>query len=108
MKKTLQLGLMVLAAFFAFQTLAMAETISGKIASIDAVGNKLSLSISDSATGNSTSLDVLVSANTAYKGVASFADLKEGQEVSVEMAKDEATGANNATSVTLSQPAEAP
>ena len=108
MKKTILLSLVLLVAFFAFQGWASAETFSGKIASIDAAGNKLSISYPDSATGDPVNVDILVGSGTTYAGVASLADLKEGEEVSVEVTKDEATGAQNATSVTLSQPAEQP
>ena len=97
MKKIYVLGFLF-SALIVFQGVASAKVISGKIDTIDAAANKLS--VTDPTAGP---VDILVSATTTYTGVTSLADLKAGQEVSVE-ASEGAAGLS-AASVKL---AEAP
>ncbi len=106
MKKFYILGWM-LAAFVVFQGTASAKTVSGKIAGVDAAANKLSISTTDPASGSESKVDISVSATTAYSGAAALADLKAGQEVSVEASED-AAGGWSATSVKVAKaPSEA-
>ena len=96
MKKTSILGLMLI-ALLAFQGVASAKTVSGKIAGVDVAGNKLS--ITDEAAAK---VDISVSKTTTYAGAASLADLTVGQEVSVEA--EDAAGVLSATSVKIAEP----
>lgn len=107
--KKVSLGLLALAAIvLAFGGVAMAETVSGKILSVDAAGNQFSVS-SESELAAGGKADLLAGEDTVYTGVASLADLKEGQEVSVEIEKDSVAGVLHALSVSLVEvPAEAP
>ena len=81
-------------------TVAYAASIEGEVVSTDAAGNKLVVSSMDDA-GAAKESTLSVSGNTAYVGVASLAELKAGDQVTVEAEEDAATGAWNATSVEL-------
>ena len=106
MKKVTILGLMF-AALIAFQGVANAKTVSGKITGVDAATNKLSISTVDPATGSASTVDISVDAKTAYAGAAALVDLTAGQEVSIEA--EEAAGVWTASSVKVAEPAlEAP
>ena len=105
MKKAFGL-FVVLMTLVAFQGIASAKTVSGKVAGIDAAAGTLSVNVADPATGSEEKADIAVNAATAYTGIAALADLKEGQEVAVEASEDTATGGWVATSVSI--PAAAP
>ena len=79
---------------------AFAKSIDGKVVSTDAAANTLVVSSMDDA-GAAKESTLSVSGNTAYVGVASLAELKAGDQVTVEAEEDAATGAWNATSVEL-------
>ena len=104
--KKIQIAMWVmLVAFVAFQGVASAKTVSGKVAKVDAATNKISVSYTDPATSKEESAEISIKTDTAFSGAASLADLKEGEDVSVEAAEDAATGGWNATSVKVSAPA---
>ena len=100
MKKVSILGVMFI-ALVAFQGVASAQTVSGKIDKIDAAANKLSISTADPA---ASKVEISVSATTSYSGAASLADLTVGQEVSVEATEDAASKGLSATSVKVAEP----
>ena len=99
MKKISILGLMLI-ALVAFQGVASAKEVSGKIAGTDPAANTLSLT----AGAAQEKVDIKVDAATTYAGAASLADLTVGQEVSVE-ANEDASGGWTAVSVKVSEPA---
>ncbi len=101
MKKIQFASLAVLAALMLFQGVASAKTISGKVAGIDAAANKLSVSYTDLATGKEEKVEVTIKPETTYSGVAAFADLKEGQAVSVDAVEGTGTEGLFATSINV-------
>lgn len=103
MKKAQIIGLTVLVVAVAFQGMAFAKAISGKVASVDTAGSKLSVSYTDPATGMEMKQEISATAETTYSGVAALGDLKEGQEVAIEATEDAATGSLTATSITASE-----
>ena len=105
MKKT-QIAMLVL-AFLAFQGIASAESISGKVVSIDSAAKSLSINQMDSATGAEKKVDLSVSADTAYTGIQAFAELKAGDEISADAQQDAATGSWKATSIKVGKAEEA-
>ena len=98
MKKVYVLGFMLIAVL-AFQGVASAKMVSGKIAGVDAAGKKLTIDTTDPASGSVSKVDIMVSDATQYSGAKALADLKEGQEVSIDASED-ATGGWSAVSVT--------
>ena len=102
--KKMQLVLAVLlATFVLYQGAAYANTVLGKVVSADAVANTLTLSQKDAVTGADTNVVVSVKATTTYSGVSALADLKAGDEVSVEAKEDAATKSWVASSVTKAE-----
>ena len=99
MKTVKVLSVLLLLAVFGV-SLAYADTLSGKIVSTDLTANSISLNVMNSETHAEEKLSVNVNAETTYTGVASLSDLKEGQEISIEAAKD-ANGVYGATKVEL-------
>lgn len=99
MKTTQKLGLVLTVAFLAFQGTAFAETLSGKVESVDPAQNTFSLSrpsIADAAV--SETLNISVGTGTTYSGIVSLSELKTGTEVSVD-AQSGTDGKYSATSV---------
>ena len=99
MKTAQKSGLVLIVAFLAFQGTVFAETLSGKVESVDPAQNTFSLSrpsIPD-ATVNET-LNISVGTETTYSGIVSLSDLKTGAEVSVD-AQSGTDGKYSATSV---------
>ncbi len=90
---------LLLAVACVFQGAAFAETVSGKVVSADSAANSLKIAKADSAAGAEEQVTVWVKPDTAFSGAASLADLKEGEEVSIEAAQDAATGNWQASSV---------
>ncbi len=105
MKKMQLVMAVLLATFVLYQGAAYAKTVSGKMVSTDALANTLTLSQKSVVTGTDENVAVSVKATTTYSGVSALADLKAGDEVSVEAEQDAATNSWIATSVTK---AEAP
>ena len=105
MKKGQILAVVILTAAVVLSRIAFADTVSGKVASVDSAANTLTVSQADPATGAEQQVTVSVKAETAFEGVKSLADLKAGEEVMVEASQDAATGSWNATSVKASAPA---
>ena len=98
MKKMNLLALVMLVAFVAFQATASAEMISGKVASVDSAANSLSIYTTNAETKAEEKVTIAVKTDTTYSGVAALAELKEGQQVSVNADKD-ASGTWSASSV---------
>ncbi len=99
MKKIQFLGLALLVSLVSFQAVASAKTVSGKVATIDAASNKVSVSYTDPSTSKEEKAEISVKPETTYSGVASLGELKEGQEVSVDAEEDAATGGWSAISI---------
>ena len=95
----------MLLALVAMQGIAMAENaatvVSGKINAIDTQANSVKLNVKDAATGTESESTIFVNAETKYATVASLAELKQGDEISAEVKKDEATGNWWATSIKI-------
>ena len=89
MKRVQMLVLVLLVAGLAFQGLALAKEVSGKVAGIDTATNKLTLAVADAAAGTETKSDIWINKDAAYTGVASLAELKEGDSVTVSAEADE-------------------
>ncbi len=96
MKKILGL---LLVACVVLSGVAFADTVSGKVSSVDSAANTLVVAKTDAATGAVENVTVAADAATAYTGVASLAEVQVGSDVEVEASKDEATGALKASSV---------
>ncbi len=103
MKKMQILVVVFLTAFVAFQGMALAEAIQGKVAGIDATAKSLSLSRNNPATGVAEKLAISVNPETAFSGVASLEELKAGDDISVDVQKGEAAGSWKATSVKVNK-----
>ena len=104
MKKIQTLILVLLVAVVAFQGLALAATVSGKVEKVDAATNMVTLT-----TAAGEKKEISVKPETTYAGVASLADLKEGQDVSIEASEEgEGSGKWAATSVKVEAAAPAP
>ncbi len=78
---------------------AFADSISGKVGSVDATTNTIEVAKTDAVSGAVENVKVTVDAATVYTGVASLADLQAGKEVKIEASKDEASGSLKASSV---------
>ena len=91
----------VMAFLMAFQAAAFAELISGKVASVDPATSTSSISISttNAETQAEEKVTVSVKQDTTFSGVQALSELKEGQQVSIEAAKDEASGNWSAKSI---------
>ncbi len=107
MKKMQLVMVVLLATFVLYQGAAYAKTVSGTVVSADALANTLTLSQKDVITGADTNAVVSVTATTTYSGVSALADLKAGDEVSVEANEDAVTKSWVATSVTKAEAAPA-
>ena len=92
--------MLVLLGLALMSTVAYAASIEGKVVSTDAEKNQLVVSSMDAA-GTASESNLAVSADTAFVGVASLAELKAGDQVKVEANEDAATGTWNAASVEL-------
>ena len=88
MKRISLFVLAVAASAVMFLGTGFAKEVSGKVASVDAAGNKLTISIADAA-GATSDKDVWVNADATFAGVAALNELKAGDQVSVE-AEEEA------------------
>ena len=109
MKKMQLVMAILLATFVLYQGAAYAKTVSGKVVSTDAVVNTLTLSQKNAVTGVDENVVVSVKPTTTYSGASALADLKAGDEVSVEADEDAATSSWVATSVKKAEaPAAAP
>ena len=98
----------LLATFVVFQGAAYAKMVSGKVVSADALANTLTLSEKNALTGADENVVLSVKETTTYSGAMGLADLKAGEEVSVEAEEDAATKSWVATSVKTEAPAAAP
>ena len=98
MKKALAL---VVISVVLLSGVAFAETVSGKVSSVDTQANALEVTVIDVATGAESKSNISVNAETKYATVASLAELKQGDEITAEVKKDEATGVLWATSIEL-------
>ena len=107
MKKLAVIFPVLMLAFVVMQGTASAKSISGKIANIDAAANSLSVSQSNPATGAEENLNFSVSADTTFAGVKALAELKAGDQVSVDAEQDAATGSWKATSISTEAAAPA-
>ena len=103
--KKISMILVVLMAFVVFQGVAQADSVSGKVASIDAAANSISVTVINAETKAEESVNVSIKPETTFSGVVALAEVKEGQEVSIEASKD-ATGRYSATSVSIKKAAE--
>ena len=101
MKNRLLSCLVVVVALTLFQGVASAKMVSGKISGIDAVTSKLSVSYTDLATSKEEKVEIAVKPETTYSGVASFQDLKEGQEVMIDAAENEGAPGLTASSIKI-------
>ena len=108
MKKVQIMALLMGIAVFAFQAGAYAEIVSGKVASVDAATGSLSITTKNAETQADEKVIVSIKQETAFSGVQALTDLKEGQEVSANVSKDEASGNWNAQSVEVKAAEEAP
>lgn len=97
MKMSKVLSVLLLVAVFGVQA-AYADTLSGKIAGVNVAESSISVSSHNEETHTDETLSVAVSPETVFTGVVTLADLKEGQEVSIEADKNEA-GAYAAKSI---------
>ena len=103
--KKISMILAVLTAFVVFQGIAQADSVSGKVASIDTAANSISVTVMNPETKAEESVSVSIKPETTFSGVAALAELKEGQEVSIEASKD-AAGSYSATSVSIKKAEE--
>ncbi len=94
-----KITLALIAVFVAFQAAAYAEMVSGKVASIDAANNTLSISTTNAETKAEEKVTISVKPETTFSGIQALAELKEGQEVPIDAAKDSASGNWDAKSV---------
>lgn len=62
---------------------AVAEQISGIVSSVDPSSNRLCLERNLPVTGTLEKLDIAIEPNTMFKGIRSFEELKNGDEVQV-------------------------
>ena len=106
MKKAYLLLAILLVTFVAFQGAAFAESVQGKISSINLDAKTLTVSQIDAATSAEKTSDIWVKDQTTFSGAQSLADLKAGDQVTVEAEADAATGNWVATSVTVAPAAE--
>ncbi|MBI1977851.1 MAG: hypothetical protein HYS55_03770 [Candidatus Omnitrophica bacterium] len=86
-----------------FQATAMAEMIQGKIANLDLQANILTISRLSPATGVMEDLKISLTPAVELSGLNSLGELKPGDEVKVEVEKDEA-GAFQAKAIEISKP----
>lgn len=98
MKKVLVVAFLV-AAMALCQVAAFADWVSGKVVSVDATANSITVSKTDAATGASSEAVIGVSPSTTYAGVTSLSELTAGDEVKIEAAEDPTTKGWMATSV---------
>ena len=91
MKRIALFVLAVTASAVMFLGTGFAKEVSGKVASIDAATNKLTISMAD-ATGAMSQKDIWVKTDAAYTGVAALNELKAGDQVSVEAEEEAGTG----------------
>lgn len=87
---------------------AYAESVTGKVQSVDPATKLIKVAQIDSATGAEKEVSIWVKEATAFEGVADLASLQEGAEVSIEASADEASGNLQADSVTVTEAEEAP
>jgi len=102
MKRLWLLSFVLLVTFLAIQGLAYAESVSGKVASVDATAGTVSISRTDPVTGAEEELTISVPSEAAHSGVASLGELASGDQVTVEAEKDLDTGSWSASSVAKS------
>ena len=101
--KKMHIALAVLVAFVAFQGLAFADTVSGKIVSTDVAANSIIISKTNQATGSEENITIWVKPTTTYGGTDSLATLQAGDEVSLEVEQDATTQNWMANSVSRAQ-----
>ena len=99
MKRISLFVLAVAASAVMFLGTGFAKEVSGKVASIDATSNKLTISMAD-ATGAESQKDIWIKADASYAGVAALNELKAGDKVSVEAEEEAGTGNWKASKVT--------
>jgi hypothetical protein len=92
MKRLSAIMLVLLVAFVAFQGVAEAKLVSGKVAAVDTEASTLSVKVMDPATGAESEVTIAVNESTAYKGVAAIGDLQPGAEVWINAEGDDAAG----------------
>lgn len=107
MKKMQLVTAVLLATLVLYQGAAYAKTVSGKVVSTDALANTLTLSQKNAVTGVDEEVVISVKDTTTYSGVSALADLKAGDEVSVE-ADEDATTKNWAASSISTAKVETP
>ncbi len=78
-----KLSLAILVIFLGFQATASAQTISGKVASIDAANSKLTVNYL-APEGTETKSEIAVKSDTTYSGISSLEELKEDDSVTIE------------------------
>ena len=103
MKKILAIAFL---AAIVLQGAAYAEEVSGKVVNADAAANTLKIAKSN-AEGAQEEVTISVKPETTFSGAASLAELKAGQEVSIDAAQDAATGTWQANSVKVAAAAPA-
>ena len=96
MKNVLVIAILVIG--LAFASAAYADSVSGKVASVNAAANTVTVSVTD-ATGATTDAVISVSGSATYVGVAGLGELAAGDEVKLEATQDAATQAWTATSI---------
>lgn len=101
MKKATWMLAILMMAFVAIQGVAFAELVNGKVLGIDNDAKSISINQQDPATGALQEVKVLCKADTGYQGCNALADVKVGDEVSVEAEQDPATGDWWAKAVTV-------
>ena len=89
----------LLIALVAFTGTGFAKLVSGKLETVDAASNSLSISSMNPATGAEEKVQIKVKPETVFTGAASLADLKAGDKVWVEASQNAETQAWEATSV---------
>lgn len=96
MKKTL---LVLMAAVLVFQGVAFAKEISGTVSSVNAVDSKLTISSTDE-NGAASDMEVAVSPEVVYTGIAKLDELTVGTMVQLEVEQN-AAGAWEAKEVSV-------
>ena len=99
--KSKWLAVMIVAGAALIQGAAYAETITGKIVSVDANAMRLVINQKMHGTGNKAEKAFLVNPATTFDGFASLSDLKPGEKVKVEEKENAKSRLKEAVSISL-------
>ncbi len=97
------MAILVLAAVLCFQGTADAQMVAGKVVSVDATANTVTIS-TPSAAGIMEDAVISVAPETKFLGAASIAELQEGDVVSATVTEQTPEGAWTATSISKPTP----